>query len=238
MVAKGMHDWEIIASRDPFFGVICSEDYRAGRIDAEARTRFYASGERNIAHVLSLFDADLGARPGQGRALDIGCGLGRLSYAMAKVMPAVVGYDVSETMIRLAQENAPPNLDLTTRLPDGPFEWINSLIVFQHIPPAEGLALLDACLERSAPRAFISIQMTGWRTGAQPARNWRARFRRWRNVRIHRQSGQAVDPLIAMHEYNFSDVLKCVMSRGFERVVLRHTAHGDHHGAWIIGRRG
>ena len=69
MVAKGMHDWEIIASRDPFFGVICSEDYRAGRIDAEARTRFYASGERNIQQPGTSADASLSGRSVDHREL-------------------------------------------------------------------------------------------------------------------------------------------------------------------------
>ena len=74
--------------------------------------------------------------------------------------------------------------------------------------------------------------------GDLPDRSWLARFRRWRNTRLHRQEGKPIDPLIAMHEYNFSDVMKRLMPRGFERIVLRHTAHGDHHGAWMLGRRG
>ena len=186
------HDWEIIASRDPFFGVIVSDEYRATKIDPEARRRFYETGETDIAHVLSLFDADLGARPTTGEALDIGCGVGRLSYAIAKVMPKVTGYDVAESMVRVAKEGAPANLTLTTQLPAGPFSWINSYIVFQHIPPTEGIALLGSCLDRAGPGAFASVQITGWREGLPP-RNLLGRFRHWRNLRVHRQKGWAVD---------------------------------------------
>jgi SAM-dependent methyltransferase len=230
------HDWEIVGSRDPFFGVIVSEEFRAARMDADARQRFYATGESDIAQVLSWFDADFGARPNEGEALDIGCGVGRLSYAIAKVMPKVTGYDVSESMIRVAREGAPVNLTLTTQLPPGPFSWINSYIVFQHIPPAEGIALLAACLDRAAPRAFASIQITGWREGLRP-RTLIERLRHWRNLRMHRQKGWPVDPLIQMHDYNFSEVMRCFMSRGFGRLVLRHTDHGHHHGAWVLARR-
>lgn len=230
------HDWEIIASRDPFFGVIVSDEYRATKIDPEARRRFYETGENDITTVLRWFDADLGARPSTGEALDIGCGVGRLSYAISKVMPKVTGYDVAESMVRVARENAPPNLTLTTQIPPGPFAWINSYIVFQHIPPAEGIALLGQCLDRAAPGAFASVQITGWREGLPP-RNLLARFRHWRNLRIHRQKDHPVDPLIQMHDYNFSDVMKCFMSRGFNRLVLHHTDHGHHHGAWIIARK-
>jgi SAM-dependent methyltransferase len=235
-MAEQPHDWEIIASRDPFFGVIVSDEFRAKRIDADAKQRFYATGEADIAQVLTWFDADLGARPTEGEALDIGCGVGRLSYAIAKVMPKVTGYDVSESMLRVAREAAPANLSLVNELPSGPFAWINSYIVFQHIPPAEGIALLGACLDRAAPGAFTSVQITGWREGLRP-RTLLENFRHWRNLRVHRQKGWPVDPLIQMHDYNFSDVMRCFMSRGFNRLVLRHTDHGHHHGAWVIARR-
>ncbi len=230
------HDWEVIASRDPYFGVIVSDEYRATRIDEAAKQRFYATGEGDIAQVLAWFETDLGGRPASGGALDIGCGVGRLSYAIAKVAPKVTGYDVSESMIRLAKESAPANLELTTQLPAGPFSWINSFIVFQHIPPAEGIALLGSCLDRAAPGAFASIQITAWREGLRP-RNLVERLRFWRSLRIHRKDGWPVDPLIQMHDYNFSDVIRCFMSRGFGRLVLRHTNHGHHHGAWILARR-
>ena len=145
----GKHDWEIIGARDPYFGVVVSEEFRAGRMDEAARRKFYALGENDIASVLSWFDADLGARPSEGEALDIGCGVGRLAYAMAKLLPKVTGYDVSESMLKIAREHAPANLTLSSSLPPGPFSWINSFIVFQHIPPGEGLALLGQCLDRA-----------------------------------------------------------------------------------------
>lgn len=233
-----MHDWDIIASRDPFFGVISAEEYRADRMDAEARRSFYESGENDIAQILAWFDADIGARPAQGTALDIGCGVGRLSYAMAKVMPNVVGYDVSEVMVAIARETAPANLALTSAPPSGPFAWINSYIVLQHIPPTEGLALIERCLDLAEPGAFLSLQITGWRDGPPPpGRDLRTRLHIWRMLRRHRQAGERVDQLIQMHDYNFSEVFRLLAARGFGRVVLRHTAHGRHHGAWFLARR-
>lgn len=232
-----MHDWEIIASRDPFFGVISTEEFRTGTMDADARQRFYESGEGEIAQVLEWFHDDLGARPTQGAALDIGCGVGRLSYALAKVMPSVTGVDVSETMIRIAREHAPANLTLSTDLPAGQFVWINSYIVFQHIPPVEGLVLLSRCLNLAAPGAFISVQITGWRDGPPPPQTWQARFQQWRFLRRHRKPGAKADHLIQMHDYNFSDVLRCLVEHGCSRVVVRHTGHGRHHGAWFLAKR-
>lgn len=233
-----MHDWDIIAARDPFFGVLSADEYRAARIDAQAIQRFYESGDQDIQRVLEWFDADLGARPTEGTALDIGCGVGRLSHAMARVMPSVVGYDISEVMLRIARDTAPANLTLTHMLPPGPFDWINSYIVFQHIPPAEGLELLANCLDRAAPKAFLSVQLTGWRDGPPaPPGNLRRRFHLWRSLQRHRQAGQSAEQLIQMHDYSFSSVLKLITERGFSRIVLRQTVHGIHHGAWFLAQR-
>lgn len=234
---KVMYDWDIIAARDPFFGVLSANEYRADRIDAQAIQRFYESGEQDIQRVLAWFDADLGARPTQGTALDIGCGVGRLSHAMARVMPGVVGYDISEVMLRIARDTAPANLTLTQTLPPGPFDWINSYIVFQHIPPTEGLELLANCLDRAAPKAFLSVQITGWREGPPPPDSLRARFHLWRRLQRHRQAGQSAEQLIQMYDYSFSAILKLITERGFSRIVLRHTVHGIHHGAWFLAHR-
>jgi SAM-dependent methyltransferase len=231
------HDWEIIAARDPFFGVLVADEFRADRIDDAARQRFYETGRADIAQVLEMFDAEFGARPSQGTALDIGCGVGRLAYAMATIVPKVVGYDVAESMVSVAQAGAPPNASFTTQLPEGPFSWINSFIVFQHIPSEEGLALLRSALDRLAPGGFASIQLTAWNTQPPQPDSLLDRFRRWRNLRIHRQPGRNVQPLIRMHDYNFSEVMRCFMDRGMSRLVLRHTAHGEHHGAWVLARR-
>jgi SAM-dependent methyltransferase len=230
------HDWEIIARRDPFFGVVSAPEFRIDAMSEDAQARFYATGEGDIASILAMFDADLGARPAGGRALDIGCGVGRLAIAMANVAGDAFGYDVSPTMIELARRRAPPNLTLSTELPDGPFDWINSYIVFQHIPPREGLDLIERCLARAAPHAFLSLQVTLWRDGPQPDPNPLAALRR-SLVRLRLRREGPADGLIRMHDYNLSDVMRRAVAAGFGRLVLRHTNHGGHHGAWIIARR-
>lgn len=235
-MAARPHDWEIIGSRDPWFGVLSSSEFRADQIDEDARKRFYATGVTDIANVLAMFDADFSARPTEGTALDIGCGVGRLSFAIAQVMPQVAGYDVSDSMLKIARTYAPPNLKLSSNLPSGPFSWINSFIVFQHIPPAEGLQLLKTCLAMSAPGAFASIQITGWRDGGKPAKPL-AGLRRKARMLLHRGEGKPVDPLIQMHDYNYSDVTRCFVEAGFDRVVLHPTYHAPHHGAWFIARK-
>lgn len=235
-MAARRHDWEIIGSRDPWFGVLSSSEFRADQIDEARRSRFYETGVLDIAHVLSMFDADFGSRPTASAALDIGCGVGRLSYALAQIMPSVTGYDVSESMLQIARQHAPANLTLTSSLPTGTFSWINSYIVFQHIPPAEGLKLLKACLSLASPGAYASIQITGWRDAGVAAKPFSG-LRRQAQKLLHRGKGMQVDPLIQMHDYNYSDVMRCFAEAGFARVVMHHTYHAPHHGAWFVARK-
>jgi SAM-dependent methyltransferase len=232
-----MHDWELIAKRDPFFGVVSTEAFRIGRMDEQARSQFYLTGEADIQQLMDWFDADLGARPSGGRALDIGCGVGRLTRAIAGHVREAAGYDVSETMVALARETAPANAVFSTALPAGPFDWINSYIVFQHIPPKEGLALLERCLSAAAPGAFVSLHFTGWRDGARPGRNPLARLSQWMQHSDSRRDGRPAETLIHMHDYNFSKVFRLLAAHGFERVVFRHTDHVGHHGGWLLARQ-
>jgi hypothetical protein len=40
-----------------------------------------------------------------------------------------------------------------------------------------------------------------------------------------------------MHPDSFSDVAKVFAARGFDRLALRHTNHGGHHGACMIAQK-
>ncbi len=80
------------------------------------------------------------------RALEIGCGPGRLLGPMSRRFAEVHGVDVSEEMIRLARERlaAAPNVfvrtnsgsDLASYAGDS-FDFVYSYAVFQHIPSRE-----------------------------------------------------------------------------------------------------
>jgi SAM-dependent methyltransferase len=77
-----------------------------------------------------LVDA-LGLGPGQ-RVLDVGCGPGRHAYALARAGIEVVGVDISERFVALAQDGAPPGatfrrLDARDLPFDGEFDAAISL---------------------------------------------------------------------------------------------------------------
>lgn len=106
---------------------------------------FFASGERTVAEevLTDLGNICQGLNPKQMRVLEIGCGAGRVTRALAKLFGEVHAVDVSGEMVRQARlatgefSNAyiyqNNGKDLAV-VPELPFQFAFSTIVFQHIP--------------------------------------------------------------------------------------------------------
>ena len=83
------------------------------------------------------------AVPKYGRALEIGCGPGRLMKPLSRHFSEIHGVDVSDEMIRLARERLrdiphahahATNGASLAQFADGSFDFVYSYAVFQHIP--------------------------------------------------------------------------------------------------------
>jgi SAM-dependent methyltransferase len=108
--------------------------------DSPSADEFWRSGAATLDRTLQPFGL---AFRGDERVVEIGCGTGRITRAIADRAAAVVGLDVSDEMIKRAREGLSDvdnaefivgsgvNLDA---LPDSSFDVGYSFIVFQHIP--------------------------------------------------------------------------------------------------------
>lgn len=102
---------------------------------------FFASGEKQIDSTLK-FLADKNIPINFGCALDFGCGVGRLSQALARQFAEVHGVDIAPSMIDQARQfnrypgkvhyhiNGSSDLKI---FPDQKFDFIYTFIVLQHI---------------------------------------------------------------------------------------------------------
>jgi cyclopropane fatty-acyl-phospholipid synthase-like methyltransferase len=68
--------------------------------------------------------------PTGGSVLEIGCGMGRLLSELTGFFDNLYGYDPSETLLAKAPKG---KIIYTTDLPDRKFDFIYSMLVFQHI---------------------------------------------------------------------------------------------------------
>jgi SAM-dependent methyltransferase len=109
---------------------------------------FFASGERTLAEevLTDMTNICQGKDPKQVRVLEIGCGAGRVTRALARLFGEVHAVDVSGEMVAQATEalRSRPNatvyqnngMDLSI-VPVKDFDFAFSTIVFQHIPSRE-----------------------------------------------------------------------------------------------------
>ena len=150
-------DWKALGQTDPYWAVLNAPQFRRGVMVANDREAFYKTGRDDVGRFARMIEGFTGRAPQGGRSLDFGCGCGRLTEAMADYVDQAYGYDISEGMVNEARARSGRPVYATV-LPDGPFDWINSHIVFQHIPPAKGMEILEQLLERLAPGGAVSLQ--------------------------------------------------------------------------------
>jgi SAM-dependent methyltransferase len=228
-------DWRELGASNPYWGVISHPNFLLENLTPERLDEFYASGPFHIDPIVADLARFVG-KPPSGRALDFGCGVGRLAEAMTAYADEVVGYDISPGMLALARARKGKATYVDT-LPDGPFDWINSFIVFQHIPPERGLEVIGQLLARLAVGGVVSLQLTVWRDRDRewPAETgWRKLFQKQRQRRWARRLpvGQ-----IIMYDYELSQVIRRLNTAGIEEIHLVSTNHDGHHGVIILGRK-
>jgi SAM-dependent methyltransferase len=162
-------EWEKWGARDPYFGVLTHDRYRASTISADDYLAFFESGHGHVEAVLASCKRHFGEGFRPRRVLDFGCGVGRVLLPFAELCESVVGVDVSESMLAEARRNCArfgvTNATLvrgddTLSAVEGQFDLVHSTIVFQHIESERGLDLISRLLELVAPDGVVSIHVT------------------------------------------------------------------------------
>lgn len=186
--------WEKFAQEDAEYFIWTDLDRKGG---PEAIEAFFESGRRAAQRLLDFAGEGLS---GHDRSLEIGCGVGRLTLAMAERFGEARGVDIAPTMLRKLNDNAAarerPNVRgyLTTENWDEAesVDFAYSWLVFQHI---EDFSIIESYLRRIArtlkPSGVACLQFDTRPRGlayrvrfALPAfllpRNWRHGIRRIR----------------------------------------------------------
>lgn len=156
---------------------------RPDRLGSWTAEDFFASGEAQIADVVAGLRKQ-GLMPASThRALDFGCGLGRLTRALSLRFDETVGVDISAGMIAQAQRL---NADLSncrfqlgerpdlSDFEDGSFDFVLSLITLQHVSSQATIrAYIGEFVRVAAPGAVILFQLpasVGWQVRLHPLR--------------------------------------------------------------------
>jgi SAM-dependent methyltransferase len=171
MLAGNAATWNALGAADPLWAVLSAEHGRDGGWD---EAQFFATGERDAAWLRAVVERAGGSFG--GRALDFGCGVGRLSRGLATHAEHVVGVDVAASMIARARAGNPcPERisylhNVATGLPfaDGEFDLAVSLIVLQHLPPPLTLRYLLELARVLRPGGTLAVQLPSEPAAAEP----------------------------------------------------------------------
>jgi SAM-dependent methyltransferase len=246
MKDRSADDWEELARREPYFAVLTDEGFLGVEGNAVATAEFFRTGEEDVASLLDAVGSMLGRELSLGNALDYGCGVGRLTIPLARRATRVTGCDVAPTMLALAAQNsAQAGLDNTTfvaasalaALTPSSFDFVVSLLVFQHIPRAAGTAILRTLFSLLAPGGVAAIHVTFERPGGalrRLARTLRARSRLvHRAVSAIRRDARRL-PYMQMNEYDERTIRRDVQAAGARLAGRFPTRHGDTSGAVLV----
>jgi SAM-dependent methyltransferase len=171
--------WDRQAHADPMWAILTDPAKAGGLWDAD---EFFATGVRDVSSVMEQAAA-WGKPVARRSALDFGCGIGRLSQALADHFDRVYGVDISPKMIELAgshnrkgarvEYRCNPAGDLA-HFADGSLDMIYSWITLQHVRPGYARRYMQEFLRVLAPGGLLLFQYP-----SEPI-SWRSRLGRWR----------------------------------------------------------
>lgn len=238
--------WRRWGRIDPYYGVLADPRFSRDRIVSN-RATFFESGARFVEHVLSLFERHFGALP-QGRALDHGCGVGRLTLPLSQRFEFLLGVDVSPDMLAEAARNCEsadrPNVEFAgaddeLSAAPGPFAFVMSHMVLQHIPVPRGLSILAELLDRVQPGGGFHIHLST-RTESFPQRALYWASANLVGVKLIQNllAGRPWNsPAMQMNDYPLARVLAALTARGMSDLIILTENHGRFITYGLIGRR-
>jgi 2-polyprenyl-3-methyl-5-hydroxy-6-metoxy-1,4-benzoquinol methylase len=158
--------WNRFGRLDPLWAILTWPEKEGKRWQLE---EFFRTGETEVASLLRRADS-LRIVISFGKALDFGCGIGRISQALAAHFAEVHGVDIAPSMIDLARTyNRHPtrcryvlNQSDDLRLyADETFDLIYSNLVLQHMEPRYSKNYIREFLRTLAPSGLLVFQQPG-----------------------------------------------------------------------------
>lgn len=233
--------WERWGEQNPYFGVL---GWESSDIGAEgAKSQFFQTGRTHIETVLATAQRHLGGPVHRRRAVDFGCGVGRLLPPLSAAFDEVIGIDISPRMIDLARANtaACANLTFLQNVDDmvGDVDLVHSYIVLQHIRPTQGMAILHSLMQRVAPGGVFILHVTVGDSRPLRAALNALRYRfpplHWAYNLVRRRP--LSEPITEMNSYNPHAILAMAATLGFDGAFLQPLDQNGHRGLIFYGLR-
>lgn len=233
-------NWEKFGRTDPMWAVLTEPGKTGNRWSVD---EFFATGRNDVGLAIAevrRHHPHLQLR----RALDFGCGPGRITQGLALHFAEVTGVDISKPMLELARthnrhgarvtyvHNTRPDLSC---FESGRFDFVYSVITLQHIPPEFSRRYIAEFVRVLAPGGAAVFQVPYAAPPVVPEE--RIKFSTWpptllkrvlrvtgRRLRRFHRRWLAAEPIMDMHVLPREEVLALVRAAGAE--VLDLQPHG------------
>ena len=166
--------WHALGEAEPHWSNDTSERNKRENIDEDAIRDFYAAGYDWMT-TLAAFESRSGVKIKDGVCLELGCGVGKYTEALAKRFDHVIAVDVSSGGLAVCAERAKTlgltnvTTSLLTSTDDltkfGQIDFFLSLSTLQHNPPPVQKFLIDDALRSLPPGGFCLFQTPDWLDG-------------------------------------------------------------------------
>jgi SAM-dependent methyltransferase len=133
-------NWDSLAQSDPLWAIISWPEKKGRKWELD---EFFETGRREVSAVMNYLASLRGNFP-RRRALDFGCGVGRVTQHLADFFDVAYGVDIAPTMIYLARQYNRQGskcvyylneTDDLRAFDDNFFDFIYTNITLQHISP-------------------------------------------------------------------------------------------------------
>ncbi len=163
-LAELQRNWDRFGNEDPLWAILTDPSKKGNKWDIDD---FFKSGVEEIKGVMEYLE-HLHLDVSRERALDFGCGVGRLTQALADYFKAVVGVDIAPSMINHARRfnrfgercnyvvNQTDDLSI---FKDETFSFVYSYIVLQHVEPKYALNYIGEFLRVLVPGGVVMFQL-------------------------------------------------------------------------------
>jgi SAM-dependent methyltransferase len=221
--------WTHLGEARPHHSVLTADEYLAESINDRSIEQFYQSGEPEAATIDAILKRYGFPAANTSTCVEYGCGLGRVTFSLAKRFGMVHGYDISSNHIAMAKQRA---LDRAVRnvqfhlcAADVGYQALEqcdfffSCIVFQHNPPPIIRAMISSSLRSLREGGMAIFQVPTFKAG----------------YRFHLQ-GYLATPRgldIEMHCIPQQTVFEIVADEGCQVLEVREDDRVGHLGEWI-----
>ena len=158
---KLKQEWDKFGILNPQWAVLNKEGEKMNL------SQFFKTGEKEIRNIINYLSKNQ-IKLNKGKALDFGCGMGRLTQALTPYFKKVYGVDISPSMIELSKKNNKypkkcefilNETDNLTIFEKNSFDFIYTVLVLQHMEPKFFLKYIKEFLHILKPNGILIFQL-------------------------------------------------------------------------------